>query len=175
MDDLVSRAIEKFLRDGQHGELGLCGAEAGLLSPGPMLREAALQTGKPLDELVEDLGAWMVRQDEIWRLLRFCGQDFLDFLLRLDELPERIRLIADDVTLPQIVLSRSDDGLLWVTILDGPPVWNAFLTGLLRAMADDYGALCVITRTAEGICIDVPDSAFAQARTFRLSPKASHA
>ncbi|SNR25668.1 hypothetical protein EYF88_00955 [Paracoccus sediminis] len=169
MDDLVSRAIEKFLRE----EPTLGWVEAGLLPPGQMLHEAALRSGKPFDELVEDLGAWMVRQDEIWRLLRFCGQDFLDFLLRLDELPERIRLISDDVNLPQIALSRSHDGLLWVTVSDGPPGWTAFLSGLLRAMADDYGALCVITRTADGICIDVPDSAFAEARTFRLSPRAS--
>lgn len=170
MDDLVSRAIEKFL----HQEADLDSLEAGFLPPGAMLREAAMQTGKPLDELTEDLGAWVVRQDEIWRLLRFCGQDFLDFLLRLDELPERIRLISDNLNLPQIGLSRSDDGLLWVTVSQGPSWWHAFLSGLLRAMADDYGALCVITRTAEGICIDVPDSAFAEARVFRLSPRIGH-
>jgi hypothetical protein len=169
MHDLINRAIEKFLHEES------VEAEAGLLSPGLMLRNAAQQLGKPVDELVEDLGAWLVRQEEIWRLLRFCGSDFLDFLLRLDELPERIRLITDDVDVPEIALSRSADGLVWVTTADGPPVWTALLSGLLRAMADDYGTLCVITRSEEGICIDVSDLAFAEARTFRLSTRAGQA
>ncbi|MCZ0962207.1 heme NO-binding domain-containing protein [Paracoccus benzoatiresistens] len=170
MHDLVNRAIEKFL----HAE-SVHEVEAGLLPPGLMLRNAAQQLGKPVDELVEDLGAWLVRQDEIWRLLRFCGSDFLDFLLRLDELPERIRLITDDVEVPEIALSRGADGLVWVTIAAGSPVWTALLSGLLRAMADDYGTLCVITRSKEGICIDVSDLAFAEARTFRLSARAGQA
>lgn len=170
MHDLVSRAIEKFLQGESVHDI-----EAGLLSPKLMLLEAARQLGKPIDELVEDLGAWLVRQHEIWRLLRFCGSDFLDFLLRLDELPERIRLVTDDVDVPEIALSRSADGLVWVTIPDGPPGWTALLSGLLRAMADDYGTLCVITRSDEGICIDVSDSAFAEARTFRLSARGGQA
>lgn len=170
MDDLVNRAIERFLRQ----ESALSRIEAGFLPPGAMLCEAAARIGKPVDELVEDLGAWLVRQEEIWRLLRFCGQDFLDFLLRLDELPERIRLIDEDLDLPEIALSRGDDGLLWVMLSPGPATWTAFLSGLLRAMADDYGALCVITRADDGICIDVSDLAFAEARTFRLSTRTSH-
>lgn len=167
MHDLVSRAIEKFLQEEQ-----VQGLEAGLLPPGQMLLDAAQQLGKPADELIEDLGAWLVRQDEIWRLLRFCGSDFLDFLLRLDELPERIRLITDDLDIPEFALSRSADGLVWVTIQGGPPIWAPLLSGLLRAMADDYGTLCVITRSDDGICIDVSDAAFAEARTFRLSARA---
>lgn len=167
MHDLVSRAIERFLQDES-----VQGVEAGLLPPGLMLQTAADQLGKPLDELIEDLGAWLVRQDEIWRLLRFCGSDFLDFLLRLDELPERIRLITDDVEVPEIVLARGATRSVWVTISEGPPFWTALLSGLLRAMADDYGTLCVITRTDEGICIDVSDAAFAEAHTFRLSARA---
>ena len=170
MHDLVSRAIEKFL----HAE-SVHDAEAGLMPPGLMLQDAALQLGKPADELIEDLGAWLVRQDEIWRLLRFCGSDFLDFLLRLDELPERIRLLTDDVNVPEIALARSAEGLVWVTISDNQPIWTALLTGLLRAMADDYGTLCVITRSSDGICIDVSDSDFAEARTFRLSARVGQA
>lgn len=166
MHELVCRAIEKFL----HAQ-SVPDAEAGLLSPVRMLHDAAARLDKPADELIEDLGAWLVRQDEIWRLLRFCGSDFLDFLLRLDELPERIRLITDDVNVPEIALARGADGRLWVTVSDDAPVWTALLTGLLRAMADDYGTLCVITRDDGGICIDVSDSAFAEARTFRLSPR----
>lgn len=169
MDDLVSRTIEKFLRE----ESEFSGLEADGLAPGRMLALAALQLGKPLDELVEDLGAWLVRQEEIWRLLRFCGQDFLDFLLRLDELPERIRLLADDVDLPEIVLSRGDHGGLWVTLASGQPIWLPFLAGLLRAMSDDYGALCVITRSPEGVLVDISAANFAEARTFRLSRRAS--
>ncbi len=167
MHDLVSRAIEKFLTE-QSVSLD---SQSGTLPPGPLLHEAARNLDKPIDELVEDLGAWLVRQEEIWRLLRFCGRDFLDFLLRLEELPDRIRLITDDVDIPEIGLSRSDDGLIWVTFSDGPPIWTSLLAGLLRAMADDYGTLCVIFRQDEGLCVDVSDSAFAAARTFHLSAK----
>ncbi len=168
MHDLVSRAVEKFLAEASVP----LQAGAGILPPGQMLRDAALHLDKPVDDLIEDLGAWLVQQDEIWRLLRFCGRDFLDFLLRLDELPDRIRLVTDDLDIPEIALSRSEDGLLWVTLSGGPPAWTALLGGLLRAMADDYGTLCVITPHDGGLCIDVSDSAFAAARTFHLSSKA---
>lgn len=168
MHVLVNRAIEKFLQTTSGFEI-----EAGLVRPGVMLQDAAQKLGKPVDELAEDLGAWLVQQNQVWRLLRFCGSDFLDFLLRLDEVPDRIRLITEAVPVPQIALSRGADGFLWVTILHGSPLWLPLLAGLLRAMADDYGTLCVITRTDEGICIDVSDAAFAQARTFSLSGRVS--
>ena len=166
MRELVSRAIERFLQSESSYV-----ADSDLLPPDVMLRTAARDLEKPLDELVEDLGAWLVRQHEIWRLLRFCGSDFLDFLLRLDELPERMRLVTDDIALPEIALSRGGDGLVWVTLENGSPRWSALLSGLLRAMADDYGALCVITRSDDGIRIDVSDLDFAEARTFRLSAR----
>lgn len=168
MRELVSRAIERFLQSESAYGVG-----SDLMPPEVMLRDAARDLDKPIDELVEDLGAWLVRQDEIWRLLRFCGSDFLDFLLRLDELPERMRLVTDDIAVPEIVLSRGNDGQVWVTLGHGSPRWSALLTGLLRAMADDYGALCVITREGGGICIDVSDLDFAEARTFRLSARAA--
>ncbi|GGF70964.1 hypothetical protein GCM10011402_24430 [Paracoccus acridae] len=167
MHDLVSRAIEKFLTE-QSVSLE---DRAGTLPPGQLLHDAARNLDKPVDELAEDLGAWLVQQEEIWRLLRFCGRDFLDFLLRLEELPDRIRLITDDVDIPEIGLSRGDDGLLWVTFTDGSPIWTSLLAGLLRAMADDYGTLCVIFRQDGGLCIDVSDLAFAAARTFHLSAR----
>lgn len=167
MHDLVSRAIEKFLTE-QSVSLE---NQADSRPPRLMLQDAARDLDKPVDELVEDLGAWLVRQEEIWRLLRFCGRDFLDFLLRLEELPDRIRLITDDVDFPEIGLARSDDGVIWVSCSDGSPVWTALLAGLLRAMADDYGTLCVIFRQDGGLCVDVSDSAFAAARTFHLSAK----
>ncbi|GHG19509.1 heme NO-binding domain-containing protein [Paracoccus aerius] len=167
MNDLVSRAIERFLAE----ESVPLQAGAENLDPAGMLHDAARRLDKPVDELVEDLGAWLVRQDEIWRLLRFCGQDFLDFLLRLEELPDRIRLVTDDLDIPEIGLSRSDDGLLWISFSHGQAVWTALLSGLLRAMADDYGALCVITPRDGGLCVDISDSAFATGRTFHLSPR----
>lgn len=168
MRELASRTIERFLQSESAHAAG-----SDLSPPEVMLRNAARDLDKPLDELIEDLGAWLVRQHEIWRLLRFCGSDFLDFLLRLDELPERMRLVTDDVAVPEIALSRGEGGLVWVTLGCGSPRWSALLAGLLRAMADDYGALCVITRDAGGICIDVSDLAFAEARTFSLSARAA--
>lgn len=170
MYDLVSRAVEKFLA----GEATEAGYQAGSgQSASEMLEDAAQQLRKSVDDLLEDLGAWLVRQDDIWRLLRFCGRDFLDFLLRLEELPDRIRLMTDDLDIPQISLSRSDDGLIWIAFSHRQQVWTALMGGLLRAMADDYGALCVITAQDEGLCIDISDSAFAAARTFHLSPRAA--
>lgn len=170
MRELVSRAIERFLQSES-----AYAVESDLMPPEEMLRDAARNLTKPMDELIEDLGAWLVRQNEIWRLLRFCGSDFLDFLLRLDELPERMRLVTDDIAVPEITLSRSENGLVWVTLGGGSPRWAALFSGLLRAMADDYGALCVITRNDDGICIDVSDLDFAKARTFRLSTRVAAA
>lgn len=169
MQILLARAISRFLAEQAEEENILSLADG--VSPALMLADAARHLEKSTDDLAEDLGAWLVRQEEIWRLLRFCGQDLLDFLLRLEELPDRIRLLSEDMTLPRITLSRSSDGLLWVTFSDPPSVWTALMSGLLRAMADEYGALCVITPHDDGLSIDISDSAFAAARIFHLSPR----
>ncbi|WP_411836610.1 heme NO-binding domain-containing protein [Paracoccus sp. ME4] len=178
MNGLINRAIEEFLRS-TYGE-GLVQAvleetavAAGSLSGGILaagsdcLDRAAFRLRKPRSEMIEDLGGWMTRIEPIRRLLRFSGRDFRDFLLRLDELPGRAHLVLPDLVVPPIEVA-SGDQTVWLIMLDLDESWQHFLIGLIRGMADDYGALCLIAADDAAIRVDIWDEQFAEGRLFSL-------
>lgn len=182
MNGLINRAIEEFLRS-TYGE-GLLQAvadeiavAAGLSSPlwvdfGPAaLGRAAFRLAKPSSEMFEDLGAWMTRIEPIRRLLRFSGRDFRDFLLRLDELPGRAHLVVPTLKVPRLHVDASEQTVRLV-LLNRDPDWQFVLAGLIRGMADDYGALCLISVEEGAIQIDIWDEQFAEGRMFCLQNSA---
>lgn len=123
--------------------------------------------GKPRDALLEDVGAWLASREALRRLLRFGGRDYCDFLLSLDELPDRIRLAIPDLDLP--VISVAESGPHRVVVSCAMPFYRHILAGLLRAMADDYGALAVIETEDDGrLCVDLMEPQFAAGRRFDL-------
>jgi len=131
------------------------------------LNRAAAHLSKPASEMFEDLGAWITRLEPIRRLLRFSGRDFQDFLLRLEELPGRAVLELPALRVPPLLV-EAEDHSVWLIMADPEPSWQHFLMGMIRSMADDYGALCVLSVEGSGIRVDICDNQFAEGRRFSL-------
>ncbi|WP_265499946.1 heme NO-binding domain-containing protein [Paracoccus beibuensis] len=178
MNRLVNRAIEEFLRSTYGEELVQAleddaTAEVRVPDDGRMdtsaLARAAKRLSKPFSEMLEDMGAWMTRIEPIRRLLRFSGRDFKDFLLRMDELPGRANLVLPMLPVPRLQVETSERGVR-VMIIDPDPqlVWQFLFVGLIRGMADDFGALCLITNDEGSIRIDIWDEQFSEGRLFCL-------
>ncbi|MBK4215516.1 heme NO-binding protein [Paracoccus caeni] len=178
MHRLIDRAIEEFLRD-TYGDalLGavqqMMGRAADLpaeegLHDNSRIHVAARRLAKPADELFEDLGAWLARQEAIRRLLRFSGREFAEFVIRLDELPGRAHMILPDICMPAITVTECSLGDLRVILPERETGWTALLAGMLRVMADDYGALGLISVEGSQIGVLIPDAEFAQGRDFQL-------
>ena len=189
---LVNRALQCFLRDMFAPEVWQAVArDAGAPPEGfePMLRyppemtraliaAAARTLERPHDSLLEDLGTYLVShpsREGLRRLLRFGGVEFLDFLHSLDDLPGRCRLALPDLDLPQLELSEAGAGRFVLTVHGPWPEFAPVLVGVLRAMADDYGALALPELVGDGRCgarriaIDLFDARFAAGRRFDLS------
>lgn len=193
MNGLINRALAWFVRDtcGEALWRGLVEAlslgEAAFEPLMPCERDvterllAALaeRVGRAPEEVLEDLGTYLVSQprtEAVRRLLRFGGVDFLDFLHSLEDLPDRARLAMPDFTLPEIRLHPEMPGLFRIEVgacpVAGVPL-GPVLVGVLRAMADDYGALVLIgSRGADAgrevIEVRLLDAAFAHGRAFDL-------
>lgn len=181
MDRLVYSAVEGFLNDVYGGSFcarvvertlndetrsrARPNSQAGAVA---VMAAAAEELNKSLTELWEDLGAWLAQRKSIRRLLRFSGRDFADFLFGLPEFPDYVRLVVPDASIPPMtVLPKTD---MVQIIVHHPGVeWQHVMTGLVRAMADDYGVLGLVSSEEDGIAVQISDEAFAEAREFRLA------
>ena len=141
-----------------------------------MIAAASSVLNRPRELVLEDMGTYLVSHETLGtvrRLLRFSGLDFSDFLNSIEELPERRRLVLTDLELPDLDLTDLGGGhfrLRCITGLDGA---GHIMMGLLRAMADDYGALVLLEHPgsdARGvvISIQIADQALYEARPFSL-------
>ncbi|MDA3858296.1 MAG: heme NO-binding domain-containing protein [Roseovarius sp.] len=193
MHGLVNRAIERFVRD-TYGrdvwietirrlDLGYTEFEA-MMTYEPQVTKrvlAALATrlGKDLPDLFEDIGTYLISHPDIEaprRLLRFGGVDFVDFLHSLDDLAERARLAVFDLDLPTLELRDHGEGSysLTVGLCEHHDLrLGRVVMGVLRAMADDYGALVFLeyrgaSAGREVILIRLLETAFASGRSFEL-------
>jgi hypothetical protein len=191
MHGLVNRAIQRFAEDMHGADLwaaaaaevqpGLVGFEAMLqyddALTGAVLEALSRRTGVPVPMLLEDLGTYLVRHrstETVRRLLRFGGATFVEFLHSLDDLADRVALALPDLRLPPLSLRDLGPGSFLLTAAPGWPGYGHVLAGLLRAMADDYGALAVVTLTEDGpagarLSIRVADAAYAEGRRFDLA------
>ncbi|MCU0898992.1 MAG: heme NO-binding domain-containing protein [Cypionkella sp.] len=188
---LINRALENFVKE-RHGMatwrrvvaragLGFDSFEPLLMYDAP-LTDAVIaaicnELQRPRETVLEDVGTALVSHRSrhgLRRLLRFGGVSFVDFLHSLEELPDRARLALPDLSLPGLRLE--DLGAGQFNLVARPPFAGAgfILMGLLRAMADDYGALVLLdmaVQTAEGevISIHLLDEAHAEGRPFDLA------
>lgn len=138
-------------------------------------------TERSTEDLCEDLGTYLVSHPNIAalrRLLRFGGVTFVDFLHSLDELHGRAKLAVSTLDLPMLELREKSGGAYSLACFhNNQRFCEAFafvLVGLLRAMADDYGALVYLEHVgAQGrsqiISINLLDVEFAEGRSFSLS------
>ncbi len=131
---------------------------------------------RPRETVLEDLGTYLVSDPAVAslrRLLRFGGVNFTDFLHSLEDLQGRARLAVPELTLPELrVRDHTPD---YFTLTCRSPIAGAgfVFLGLLRVMADDYGALVVLehqgTRDgAEVIAISIPDLSYHEGNRFEL-------
>ncbi|MHA6326838.1 heme NO-binding domain-containing protein [Roseivivax sp. CAU 1753] len=103
--------------------------------------------GRSPESVLEDVGNYLMahpKRQALRRLLRFSGRDFRDFLYALDDLPDRVRLAVPDLTLPAIACTDLGDDCFTITCRSPFPGAGCVLMGVLRAMADDYGALVTL-------------------------------
>ena len=193
MHGLVNRAIERFVRDtygrdtwlGVMGQLDLGYSEfESMLIYEPQVTAQVLNATsdalqRPVDEVLEDIGTYLVSHPNtaaVRRLLRFSGETFEDFLHSLDDLPDRARLAVSDLTVPGLELAdqSADVYCLHVYNPHGATVrFGPVVLGLLRAMADDYGALVLLeylnrTQSCERLRIHLLASAHGEGRAFVL-------
>jgi hypothetical protein len=193
MHGLVNRAIQCFVRDtygaetwealARRGDLPLAGFEAMFIYDDAitdrMLDAAVAVLGRPLDTVLEDLGTYLVSHpnvDALRRLLRFGGETFDEFVESLDELPRRAALALPELELPVLEVVPDDaHGTTSRISCRWPRAgFGHVLVGMLRTLADDYGALVLLDHEgwdgdAEWIRITVMSGSFSTGRPFRLA------
>jgi len=131
--------------------------------------------GRPVETIWEDMGTYLVTNPEhegVRRLLRFGGAGFTDFLHSLEELPGRARLALPDLDLPEIALRELGPDRFEIRCRWRLAGMVRVLVGMLTAMADDYGALCLIEAdeaAPDRIVVRVLDSFHNEARRFDLA------
>ena len=190
MHGLINRAIQRFVANcygeetwhavAYRADLGFTDFEAMLCYPedltGRVIDAACAVLDKPRDDLLEDIGTYLVshpQSERVRRLLRFGGVTFVDFLFSLDDLPERARLAVSDLVLPVLDLTEQGPGHFSLSCHADQDGFGRVLLGVLRAMADDYGALVFmeLENHAPGhdvIAITLFEAAYAEGRSFHL-------
>lgn len=194
MHGLINRAVQCFLRDTYGPEvwaevadvagIGPDGFEAMITYPDALtdavLVAACAHLGKPRDAVLEDLGTYLVSLEHLRRLLRFGGVGYGDFLDTVEELPGRAQLAVPDLGLPQLRLTSHGMGRFTLTCRSPHRGFGHLMAGILRALADDYGALTLIDYLgAEGpvekIGIELLEDQFTEGRRFELAGPVSGA
>ena len=194
MHGLINRSVQSYVCDSagpevwaeaaRRAELGFEDFEAMLSYPDAMtpkiLNAVCELLGRDRAEVMEDIGTYLVSHpgyEAVRRLLRFGGVNFSDFLHSLDDLPDRARLALSDLILPGIELRENAEGQF--ALLCEAPVagYGHLMMGVLRVMADDYGALVVLDHTGsadgvETLSITVVETDFAAGRSFDLGARA---
>ena len=194
MHGLINRAVQCFMRDSygrdrwvevtQLADLGFTDFEAMLYYDDALtwtvLDAAARSLAAPRETVLEDIGTYLVSHpnvEALRRLLRFGGVSFVEFLHSLDELPDRARLAVDDLELPRMELREFGHGAFSLTCNSGREGFGYVMMGILRTLADDYGALVFLEHQGtnngcEVIEITLIETAFAKGRSFELGARA---
>lgn len=191
MHGLMNRAVQCFVRDTYgpkawadvvfRADIGFDNFEA-MLSYDDQTTFCVLDTicemrAKPRDALLEDIGTYLVSHpnvEALRRLLRFGGVTFVDFLLSLNDLPDRAKLAVTDLELPRLELWGYATDRFSLTVISNHAGFGNVMVGLLQAMADDYGVLAVMTfkgraQNSETIDISILETCFAEGRSFDLA------
>ncbi|MFK7875189.1 MAG: heme NO-binding domain-containing protein [Paracoccaceae bacterium] len=136
----------------------------------------ATTLGRPQSEFLEDLGTYLVtnpKTEALRRLLRFCGVTFEDFLYSLNDLPDRVKLAVPDFELPRIDLREHSTRQYSLICTGRTNGFGHVLMGILRTMADDYGALAIVEHRGGGLGVEVLsvsllEATYAEGRDFAL-------
>jgi len=190
---LVNRSIQCFIRDTygadiweeicREADIGFSNFESLLIYDvkltNVVLAVACAHIGRDRQGLLEDMGTYLVSNpdlDPLRRLLRFGGEDFAEFLHSLDELHDRVKLALPDLDIPVFELRERTPQTYSLSYRWQHRGFGALVLGILRAMADDYGALVLLEHLTmrddlgelDQISVSLLDGAFAQGREFDL-------
>jgi hypothetical protein len=187
MDALLLRSLQGYVRDtfGVARWQAIC-RRASLTTETfePMLRyapgtaervaqSAAILLGRPVETIWEDMGTYLVTNpghEGVRRLLRFGGAGFADFLLSLEEMPGRARLALPELRFPEMSVAELGQDRFEIRCLSRIRGIPRVLVGILTAMADDYGTLCLIEAEEDSrISVRILDSTHAEGRRFDLA------
>lgn len=191
MHGVINHSLQCFLRDtygpstwdaiAREANLGFHEFEAMLTYDdaltGRVIDTAAQLLRRTRESLMEDLGTYLVSNEKLTflrRLLRFSGGNFAEFVNSLEELPERGRMVLPDLEVPELELTDHGGGQFTLHCRGRLRGTGHVLVGLLRAMADDYGALVLLDPVEgldsmdEAVAIQIADQAFNEARPFNL-------
>ena len=132
---------------------------------------------RPLQELFEDLGTYLASHpnvEALRRLLRFGGVTFPEFLHSLDDLPDRARLAVAEMELPKLETREHSSCHFSLTCQGKIPGFGHVMVGILRTMADDYGALVFVehrgaSQGTEILAITLLEATYAEGRSFDLA------
>jgi hypothetical protein len=134
---------------------------------------AAEVLGRPVEAVWEDMGTYLVTNpghEGVRRLLRFGGASYGDLVMSLEELPGRARLALPDLRFPDVSVRETGPDRFEIGCASGGRGMVHVLRGLLTAMADDYGTLCLIDVDADqGIALQILDRSHAEGRRFDLA------
>ena len=195
MHGLINRAIQRFVTDSygdakwrastSRANLGYTEFEAMWIYDDdvtPRVLEAACDVlDRSYEELAEDIGTYLVSHPNVSslrRLLRFGGVTFVEFLHSLDDLPDRARLAVKDLELPRIELEEHSSQSYSLRCYGELFGWGFVFMGVLRALADDHGALVYLehagqTNGCETISIALLETAFSAGRDFDLGARSA--
>lgn len=182
MHGLVNRTIEVFVRSTYGDEMWHKVALAAKVDPEGFLTWspsteavtfAIVDTASGLlektnHEFLEDVGAWLARLEQIRRLMRFSGSTYEEFLESLREMSGRIILVFPDMVVPILSIVSVGEGEYNLTTSKTRWGLLRLLAGLLRGMADDYGALATISVNDDMIVIRVALLNYSDERSFSL-------
>lgn len=193
MHGLINRAIQSFvcntygrdrwIRVTEAAELGFVEFEAMLrydeAQTRAVLSALALEMGRDEGDVLEDLGTYLVSHPDteaLRRLMRFGGVTYQEFLHSLDDLPDRTRLAVSDLQLPALELREHAANEFSLSCGPGLSGFGYVLMGILRAMADDYGALVMLDYKGQHngcdvIAITLVEADFAEGRDFDLGAR----
>ncbi len=191
MHGLINRSLQSFLTDTYGPSVWQAIAKAaGLKTTGfealliyedaitdAVIDAAAKQLNRPRETVLEDLGTYLVSHQNLEglrRLLRFGGVTFVDFLHSMEDLPEHGRLGVPNLDLPDFHLVEEAPGTFTLEITPLIAGVGHVIVGLLRAMADDYGALVLLDHAGlrgarECVSVLLLDQAHSSGRSFDLS------
>lgn len=112
-----------------------------------VLEGLTIVLGRDRSDLLEDFGTFVVSEStlqSVRKLLRFGGENYVEFLHSLEDVHDRAKIALPDLDVPQFELVvRSETDFVLNYRFEKLGMGAVFL-GLLRGMADDYGALILI-------------------------------
>jgi hypothetical protein len=194
MYGLINRSIQCFIEDSYGAEqwdavvldagLEFRDFESMLSYPDPVtedvLAACVRQIGGSTDAILENLGTYLVthpHMEAVRRLLRFGGHSFAEFIHSLDDLNGRAKLAVPDLELPDLEVQNFTAQNFALHCKWRKAGFGPVLIGIVRAMADDYGALALFDLSVspieggvkETLRIDLLSESFSEGRSFTLA------